>query len=70
MLLMCPAEEEVTGGNVKVSVKLDGIPLYSDTIALCDILSQERMSCPVKPFSGFNSTTVTLPDVGVSGLYY
>lgn len=66
MLHMSLAEEEVTGGDVKVSVKLDGIPIYSNDMLLCDLLKQERVTCPVKPFSGFNSTTVTLPDVGVS----
>lgn len=66
MLYMSFAEEEVTGGDAKLSVKLDGFPVFNKDMRLCDLLSQERVSCPVKPFSGFNSTTVTLPDVGVS----
>lgn len=60
------AGEELTGGNVAVEVKVDGITFYKTTLALCDIASEVGLSCPIKPFIGTNSTSVKLPDIGVS----
>ena len=60
-----PTEEDVTSGEVKVEAKLDGIPVYSNTMALCDVAKQAGVQCPIKPFVGSNSTTVTLPNIGV-----
>ena len=59
------AAEKVTGGVVKVDVKLDGIPVYSNTLDLCQTLVQAGVKCPIGPVSGRKSFDVTLPAIGV-----
>ena len=42
------ADEEVTGGSVKVSVVYNSIlPLYKHTFDLCELLQNTKKSCPV-----------------------
>ena len=59
--LFCRAVEKVTGGKIKVDAKLDGIPVYSDTLDLCQTLFQAGLKCPIGPMSGRKSLYVTLP---------
>ena len=47
IILILHAEEEVKGGTVKLSVKMGSINIYSNTLGLCDLLSEAGMSCPV-----------------------
>ncbi|CAI8027760.1 Putative phosphatidylglycerol/phosphatidylinositol transfer protein DDB_G0278295 [Geodia barretti] len=56
--------EKVTGGVIKVDVKLDGIPVYSNTLDLCQTLVQAGVKCPIGPVSGRKSFDVTLPAIG------
>ena len=44
-----PAGEEVTGGEVKVSVKYGIIPVFSKTFNLCDEAKMIGLTCPLKP---------------------
>ena len=40
-------EEAVKGGTVKLSVKMGSIDIYSNTLGLCNLLSEAGMPCPV-----------------------
>ena len=41
-------DEEVTGGQVKVSLKYGVIPIYSSTMDLCDLVMQlTSLKCPL-----------------------
>ena len=60
--------EEVTGGEVKVSVKYGIIPVFSDTLALCDVLKDAKMSCPLKPESSASITLSQEVPGGIPGV--
>ena len=58
------SEEEVTGGQVIVVAKYNGVTLYDATLRLCDALYPVNVSCPVKPVAhGRAVITVTVPDL-------
>ena len=40
------ADEDVTGGNIKVSAKYGIIPVYSNTLDLCDTAQEAGLKCP------------------------
>ena len=41
------ADEEVTGGSVKVSLMYGFLPIYKHTFDLCQLLQDVKKSCPV-----------------------
>ena len=64
-----PTEEEVTGGEVKVELKYGIIPIYSETLDLCELLKQIGQDCPVEPDpNGYFTTSQLIPSAipGVS----
>ena len=64
-----PTEEKVTGGKVDVKVKAGIIPIVSNTLDLCTLLSQVGEPCPVKPTpNGYFTTSQDVPSIipGVS----
>ena len=59
------ADEEVTGGSMKVSVVYNNIlPIYEHTFDLCELLQNTKKSCPV-PKGIFDITVDTKPLKGV-----
>ena len=61
-------EEEVTGGEVIVKIKVGFIPI-DKTFDLCELLSQVGEPCPVKPNSnGYFTISQDIPSIlpGVS----
>ena len=41
------ADEEVTGGTVKVSLMYSFLPVYKHTFDLCELLQYVKKDCPV-----------------------
>ena len=41
------ADEEVTGGSVKVSLMYGFLPIYKHTFDLCQLLEKVEKNCPV-----------------------
>ena len=59
------ADEEVTGGSVKVSAVYNSIlPIYEHTFDLCELLQNTKKSCPV-PNGIFDITVDTKVPKGV-----
>ena len=56
-------EEEVTSGEVKLSLKYGRIPIVYETLNFCDLVTQVNKQCPLKkgPFR-INSDKHYLPD--------
>ena len=42
------AEEEVTGGQLKIVLKIDNIEFINTELQLCDIASEAGLTCPIK----------------------
>ena len=41
-------EEEVTSGEVKLSLKYGSIPIVDETLDFCDLVTQINKQCPLK----------------------
>ena len=41
------ADEEVTGGSVKVSFMYGFLPIYKHTFDICELLQKVQKDCPV-----------------------
>lgn len=59
---MTIAEEDVTGGEVKVNLAIDKIPFISTEFDLCDIASQANLECPIKAGQHMLTVTQQIPD--------
>ena len=67
-----PSEEELTGGEVKVSVKYGIITIFSNTLDLCTLLKDAGFTCPLAPKTYEGSLTQMIPNAipAVSHLVY
>lgn len=57
--------EEVTSGSVTVSVNYGDVSVIAETLDLCDLVTQIKLECPLKPSDKpihFTSKTNTIPD--------
>lgn len=54
--------EEVTGGKVKITVRLGNV-LYSNTFEICDLVPRFGLKCPVPKGPGTHSATQPLPPI-------
>ena len=57
VIVLVSLEEEVTGGSIKVELKYGIIPVYSETLNLCDTLKAAGKACPVE--AGLQSASIT-----------
>jgi len=42
------ADEKVTGGSVKLSLKYGFLPVYDHTFDLCNLLTEVHKTCPIQ----------------------
>lgn len=61
--------EDLTGGKVSVSVKFIGIPVFSKTYDLCELVAQGGQSCPVKAGGLSISKSENFPSQAPAGSY-
>ena len=54
--------ENVTGGTVKLQIKVDGVEIVNQDMDLCDALSQVTLMCPLGPGNHTAAITTTLPN--------
>eukprot|EP00992_Anisonema_acinus_P000708 TRINITY_DN10259_c0_g1_i1.p2 TRINITY_DN10259_c0_g1~~TRINITY_DN10259_c0_g1_i1.p2 ORF type:complete len:144 (-),score=33.31 TRINITY_DN10259_c0_g1_i1:47-478(-) len=59
--------QEVTGGDIHVSAKLDGIPVLTKQFDLCDALKQANLTCPIPKGPAQVALTVDIPSIPVHG---
>jgi len=51
------ADEEVTGGNIQLSLSINNIPFVNMPLDLCDAAQQAGLSCPL--YKGNHSISIT-----------
>jgi hypothetical protein len=61
--------ESLTGGKVSVSVKFIGIPVFSKTYDLCQLVEQGGQSCPVSAGPLSISKSENFPSQAPAGSY-
>ena len=56
-------EEEVTSGEVWLSIKYGSVPIEDETKALCDMMTEMNKQCPLKkgPYQ-MHFATMKIPD--------
>eukprot|EP00992_Anisonema_acinus_P015453 TRINITY_DN9757_c0_g1_i2.p2 TRINITY_DN9757_c0_g1~~TRINITY_DN9757_c0_g1_i2.p2 ORF type:complete len:110 (-),score=31.74 TRINITY_DN9757_c0_g1_i2:74-403(-) len=57
----------VTGGDLHVSAKLDGIPVLSKQLDLCTVMKQANLTCPIPSGPAKIAMTVDIPTIPVHG---
>ncbi len=62
MLLCISTDEEVKGGSIKVYVAYNKVPLFDQTLDLCELASMVGLYCPIA--SGMHTIKVSeqIPD--------
>lgn len=58
---MCFTGETISGGNVNVELKLDGIKLYSGKFDVCESLKQGNFSCPLPASNYYVKESTEIP---------
>ena len=57
------ADEEVTGGNIQLSLSINNIPFVNMPLDLCDAVQQAGLSCPLSKGNHSISVTEEIPDL-------
>jgi hypothetical protein len=62
-------KEEITSGQIWVTVNSGEIPLIDQKLEFCEVLSQTKKSCPVQPGDFQLQQASSIPIYMPSGLY-
>ena len=57
------ADEEVTGGNIQLSLSINNVPFVNMPLDLCDAVLQAGLSCPLSKGNHSISVTEVIPDL-------